>query len=139
MPRVNKKLHFSSKNVKKPVTEFTIKFYLTIIRTEAGDGVGVSDRGGGDPLGSNLFLGSQELAEHHLTIALVIIAAICLVGFTLCAVAAAVTTYRRVITKNHINLGTKSNCKTCVEEPTCGPVLGSPFLSEAVNSIVYSL
>ena len=57
---------------------------------------GVSDHGGGDPLGSNLFLGSQELADHHLTIALVIIAAICLVGFTLCAVAAAVTTYRRV-------------------------------------------
>ena len=78
------------------------------------------------------------MAEHHLTIALVIIAAICLVGFTLCAVAAAVTTYRRVITKKH-NLGTKSNCKTCVEEPTCGLVLGSPFLSEAVDSIVYSL
>ena len=41
------------------------------------------------------FSGSKDLAQEHLMVALVVLSSLCLVGFILCATAAALTTYKK--------------------------------------------
>ena len=64
--------------------------------------------GDGEPL--QVFSGSKDLAQEHLMMALVVMSSLCLVGFTLCATAAAVATYKKFFRSQ--------TCHICKEKVT---------------------
>ena len=83
--------------------------------------------GGSEPL--QVFSGSKDLAQEHLMTALVLMSSLCLVGFTLCATAAAVATYKKFFRSQ--------TCHICKEKVTHIDMrLGSTYFQAAKSKIV---